>query len=114
MYAEGVKPFRDLIEEAKKPNAYTHLKSLDQEDTCHIAQAADLCIMFTQALDEKQGVHKQFGSVESAAYSHVGIHNYQTLILTELTCLQSQTAGMSSLQRSPPKHRPPHPSPQNI
>lgn len=82
MYAEGVQPFRDLIEQAPKPNAYTHLKSLDQEDTCHIAQAADLCIMFTKALDEKKGVHKQVGSVESASWSDVSIE-VSTHLMTE-------------------------------
>lgn len=71
MYAEGVESFKKLAEEAPKPNAYTHLKSLDQEDTCHIAQAADLCIMFTKSLDESKGVHKQFGKVEKATWSDV-------------------------------------------
>lgn len=71
MYAEGVKAFRDLAVEMPKPNAYSHLKSLDQEDTCHIAQAADLCIMFTQGLDASKGVHKQLGNVDSASWSEV-------------------------------------------
>lgn len=86
MYAEGVKPFRNLIEEAEKPNAYTHLKSLDQEDTCHIAQAADLCIMFTKALDEQKGVYKQIGSVESASWLNVRLpsphHHILIMLLT--------------------------------
>lgn len=81
MYAEGVKPFRDLIQEATEPNAYSHLKSLDQEDTCHIAQAADMCIMFTKALDESKGVYKQVGNVESASRSAVSI--YSTFLLNE-------------------------------
>lgn len=71
MYAEGVKAFRDLAKETPEPNAYSHLKSLDQEDTCHIAQAADLCIMFTQGLDASKGVHKQLGNVDSASWSEV-------------------------------------------
>lgn len=71
MYAEGVKPFRDLIEQTPKPNAYSELMSLNQEDTCYIAEAADLCIMFTKELDESKGVHKQIGSVESASWSNV-------------------------------------------
>lgn len=71
MYAEGVEPFRTIAERAEKPNAFTHLKELDQEDTCHIAEAADLCIMLTKGLDESKGVDKQFGSVSSADWSDV-------------------------------------------
>ena len=71
MYAEGVKAFRDLAKETPEPNAYSYLKSLDQEDTCHIAQAADLCIMLTKGLDASKGVHKQLGNVGSASWSEV-------------------------------------------
>lgn len=68
-YAEGVKPFVEVAKEIPTPNAYTHLKSLDQEDTCHIAQAADLCLMLTKGLDESKGVHKQLGDVSGATWS---------------------------------------------
>ncbi|TVY41290.1 hypothetical protein LSUB1_G002225 [Lachnellula subtilissima] len=68
-YAEGVQPFRDVVKEAEKPNAYTHLKGLDQEDTCHIAQAADMCIMLTKGLDLERGVAKQVGNVSKASWS---------------------------------------------
>ncbi|TVY80438.1 hypothetical protein LSUE1_G006013, partial [Lachnellula suecica] len=68
-YADGVEPFRAIAKETKAPNAYTHLKGLDQEDTCHIAQAADLCIMLTKGLDESKGVYKQPGSVSSASWT---------------------------------------------
>lgn len=71
MYADGVKAFRDVAEETPAPNAYSHLKDLEQEDTCHIAQAADLCIMLTKGLDASKGVHKQLGSVSSASWSDV-------------------------------------------
>jgi alpha-1,3/alpha-1,6-mannosyltransferase len=70
-YAEGVQAFRDVLKEMGRPNAYTHLKGLDQEDTCHIAQAADLCVMLTKGLDEEKGVFKQFGSVSRASWSEV-------------------------------------------
>ena len=70
-YAEGVQPFRDVVKEAEKPNAYTHLKGLDQEDTCHIAQAADLCIMLTKGLGLERGVAKQVGNVSKASWSEV-------------------------------------------
>jgi len=71
MYAEGVKAFRDLVKEIPEPNAYSHLKSLNQEETCHIAEAADLCILFTKNLDASKGVHKQLGNVDSASWSEV-------------------------------------------
>jgi alpha-1,3/alpha-1,6-mannosyltransferase len=73
MYAEGVSPFREVTKETPTPNAYSHLKSLDQENTCHIAQAADLCIMLTKGLDESKGVHKQIGTVSSASWSDVSL-----------------------------------------
>ena len=71
MYAEGVSPFREIAKETPTPNAYSHLKDLGQEDTCHIAQAADLCIMLTKGLDASKGVDKQIGSVSSAKWSEV-------------------------------------------
>lgn len=73
MYAEGVEPFRKIAEDTPKPNAFNHLKELNQEDTCHIAQAADLCIMLTKGLDGSKGVDKQFGSVASAIWSDVSL-----------------------------------------
>ncbi|KAG0645894.1 GDP-Man:Man(2) c(2)-PP-Dol alpha-1 [Hyphodiscus hymeniophilus] len=69
MYAEGVSPFREIAEKTPAPNAYSHLKGLEQEGTCHIAQAADLCIMLTKGLDASKGVDKQIGSVSSAQWS---------------------------------------------
>jgi alpha-1,3/alpha-1,6-mannosyltransferase len=60
-----------VAKETTSPNAYTHLKGLDQEDTCHIAQAADLCLMLTKGLDESKGVFKQLGSVSAASWSEV-------------------------------------------
>lgn len=66
-----MKAFRDVAKETPKPNAYSHLKDLDQEATCHIAEAADLCIMLTNGLDESKGVHKQLGKVSNASWSDV-------------------------------------------
>jgi alpha-1,3/alpha-1,6-mannosyltransferase len=71
MYAEGVEPFRKIAEATPTPNAFSRLKEMDQEDTCHIAQAADLCIMLTMGLDEAAGVDKQLGYVSSAQWSDV-------------------------------------------
>ena len=70
-YAEAVSPFRDIAKETPAPNAYSHLKDLDQEATCRIAEAADLCIMLTKGLDQSKGVYKQPGKVFDAAWSEV-------------------------------------------
>lgn len=66
-----MEPFRDVANETKAPNAYTLLKDLDQENTCYIAQAADLCIMLTKGLNESKGVYKQLGSVSGASWTKV-------------------------------------------
>ncbi|KAI9054559.1 hypothetical protein LZ554_001714 [Drepanopeziza brunnea f. sp. 'monogermtubi'] len=68
-YAEGVSPFLAVAKETPAPNAYTHLKDLDQENTCQIAEAADLCLMLTKGLNESRGVHKQLGEVSGASWS---------------------------------------------
>ncbi|KAG8157727.1 hypothetical protein KVR01_012389 [Diaporthe batatas] len=68
-YAEGVEVFRDIAKETPEPNAMSHLLGLDAEKTCHIAQAADLCLMLTDGLDEQRGVTKHQGRVTDAAWS---------------------------------------------
>lgn len=72
-YADGVAAFREVAEQTPAPNAYTKLKGLEQEDTCYIEQAADLCIMLTKGLDESRGVYKQKGTVSSASWSGVSL-----------------------------------------
>ena len=64
-------PFQDIIEETEKPNAYTKLQEMDREKTCMIAQAADLCRMMTEGLDERKGVEKQLGRMEKASWNEV-------------------------------------------
>ncbi|PQE33166.1 pyridine nucleotide-disulfide oxidoreductase-domain-containing protein [Rutstroemia sp. NJR-2017a WRK4] len=68
-YADAVKPFREIAEETPEPNAYSHMKGLDQEKTCHIAQAADLCLMLTKGFNKGKGVQKQLGRVSAASWS---------------------------------------------
>ncbi|KAF4610383.1 hypothetical protein G7Y89_g15736 [Cudoniella acicularis] len=68
-YAEGVAAFRDVAKEAPEPNPYTHLKGLKQEETCHIAEAADLCLMLTNGLNPPKGVYKQLGHLSVAGWS---------------------------------------------
>jgi alpha-1,3/alpha-1,6-mannosyltransferase len=79
MYADGVSPFREIAKDTPTPNAYSHLKSLEQEATCHIAEAADLCIMFTKALDKSKGVDQQLGTVCGASWSDVSSYIQKVL-----------------------------------
>ncbi|KAH8684585.1 pyridine nucleotide-disulfide oxidoreductase-domain-containing protein [Tricladium varicosporioides] len=67
-YAEGISTFKDVAKETPSPNAYTVLKSLNQEKTCHIAEAADLCLMLTSGLNQSRGVHKQQGKLTDASW----------------------------------------------
>ncbi|KAL3421440.1 hypothetical protein PVAG01_07885 [Phlyctema vagabunda] len=69
-FADGVQAFKSIEKETPGPNALTHLRGLDQEKTCHIAQAADMCLMLTKGLDEKKGVWKQKGAVTTASWSN--------------------------------------------
>ncbi|KAK7746034.1 hypothetical protein SLS53_002756 [Cytospora paraplurivora] len=69
-YADGVEALRTVSRETPEPNAMSHLLSLDQEKTCHIAQAADLCLMLTKGLDEGKSVFKHRGTVTDAAWSN--------------------------------------------
>lgn len=78
-YAEGVSPFREVAKEAKAPNAYTTLQDMDQDKTCHIAQAADLVIMLTKGLDESKGVFKLHSTASSATWTEV---SYPSLLQT--------------------------------
>jgi hypothetical protein len=79
-YAEGVFPFREVEKETNAPNAYTYLQSLDQEKTCHIAQAADLVIMLTKGLDESKGVVKLLGNASSASWTEVSSLYFTSLV----------------------------------
>lgn len=65
-------PFREIFEAAPAPNAYSQLQDLDQEKTCHIAEAADLCLMLTKGLD-RFDVYKQLGVASEVSWSDVSI-----------------------------------------
>lgn len=73
-YADGVSSFREVAKETPAPNAYTELQDLDQEDTCYIKEAADLCIMLTKGLNESKGVYKQTGNVSGASWTSVSLY----------------------------------------
>lgn len=70
-YAEGVESFKSVTSETPKPNAISHLLELPQEKTCHIAQAADMCLMLTEGLNESKDVFKHKGRVTDASWSNV-------------------------------------------
>ncbi len=68
---------KEVVAETPTPNAYTALQDLRQDATCHIAQAADLCLMLTKGLDASKGVDQQLGKVTHASFSPSGIWNIQ-------------------------------------
>jgi hypothetical protein len=89
-YAEGVSSLRDIVKNSPKPNVYTHLQSVDPENTCSIAHAADLCLLLTKGLDESKGVYQFIGNVESASWSNVCVLLYFVLfcfVLFVLCCV---------------------------
>ena len=71
MYADALQPFQEVTKETPAPNAYSQLKELDQEKTCHIAQAADLCMMLAKGVNKSKGVYKLEHSLRSASWSDV-------------------------------------------
>lgn len=73
MYADGVAPFREVAESTAAPNAYTKLKEMDQDETCQIADAADLCLMLADGLSKRSDVERVTGSAKSASWSLVSI-----------------------------------------
>lgn len=77
MYADGVAPFREVAEGTKAPNPYTKLRDLDQEDTCQIAEAADLCVMLADGLAKQGDVERVTGSATSAEWSDVSLYTDQ-------------------------------------
>ncbi|POS85490.1 hypothetical protein EPUL_001991 [Erysiphe pulchra] len=72
-FCDALSSFREIAKNTQRPNAYTLLQALRQDDTCHIAEAADLCLMLTQGLNETLGVYKRQGTVTSASWSDWGI-----------------------------------------
>ncbi|KAG9246631.1 pyridine nucleotide-disulfide oxidoreductase-domain-containing protein [Calycina marina] len=68
-YADSTRAFKEITGSAKKPNAYEALRDADQESTSHISEAADMCIMLTEALNESKGVVKQTGRVTDAEWT---------------------------------------------
>ncbi|KHJ31505.1 hypothetical protein EV44_g5823 [Erysiphe necator] len=68
-FCDALSSFKEVVKKTQRPNAYTTLQELGQNDTCHIAEAADLCLMLSQGLDQALGVYKRLGTVHSASWS---------------------------------------------
>jgi alpha-1,3/alpha-1,6-mannosyltransferase len=74
-YAEGVSAFQRIAKEVPEPHAISHLKAMNQEATCQIAAAADMCVMLTKGLDLcRVPVSKELGRVTEASWSEVSKH----------------------------------------
>jgi len=97
-FADSTKVFREITGEAPsvaaQKNAYQVLKSMDQEATSHIAQAADLCIQLTEGLIEEKGVVKKTGKVSEASWTEAG--KWSVNVKSSADSLEESTA-MSNL-----------------
>ncbi|EPS25987.1 hypothetical protein PDE_00923 [Penicillium oxalicum 114-2] len=65
-FATAVEPFRTVIENTPKPNAFTRLAKLDQEQTCHLSYAADMIRSLTDGLIKMDQVQACRGFVTAA------------------------------------------------
>ncbi|KAI0431351.1 hypothetical protein F5Y09DRAFT_305052 [Xylaria sp. FL1042] len=65
-FAHDVSPFRTIVEESPKPNAFTALQELPQDQGCRLSYAADMCLMLTQGLVAHPQVESHRGKVASA------------------------------------------------
>jgi hypothetical protein len=65
-YAHGVQPFCNLIKEASTPNAFTTMTKLDQNKTCSLHYAADMCRALIDGLAGQVQVQRYRGIVTAA------------------------------------------------
>ncbi|KAI0998173.1 Monooxygenase [Podosphaera aphanis] len=68
-FADALTSFRAVVDKTPGPNAYTLLKALPQDGTCHIAEAADLCLMLTNGLAASDTVHTILGTLSQATWT---------------------------------------------
>ncbi|KAJ5082039.1 hypothetical protein N7532_011082 [Penicillium argentinense] len=68
-YATSLQPFRTVIENTPRPNAFTAMAKLDQEKTCHLHYAADMIRALTDGLIKMEQVHACRGFVTAANLS---------------------------------------------
>lgn len=64
-----MQPFKTVIENTPRPNAFTTLAKLDQEKTCHLHYAADMIRALTDGLIKMDQVHACHGFVTAANLS---------------------------------------------
>lgn len=65
-YATSLQPFRTIIENTPRPNAFTTMAKLDQEKTCHLHYAADMIRGLTNGLVKMEQVYAYQGFVTAA------------------------------------------------
>ncbi|KAJ6120298.1 hypothetical protein N7523_004578 [Penicillium sp. IBT 18751x] len=65
-YATATQPFKTVIENSPRPNAFSTLAKLDQEKTCHLHYAADMIRDLTDGLIKMDPVHAYRGFVTAA------------------------------------------------
>ncbi|KAF9874093.1 hypothetical protein CkaCkLH20_08465 [Colletotrichum karsti] len=66
-FATAVAPFRHIVEAAEKPNAFTTLQGLPQDQGCELGYAADLCLMLSEGVPRHfDNVQQQRGKVTAA------------------------------------------------
>ena len=65
-YAKAFKPLQDVSHETPKPNAYTALQELEQNQGCRLSYAADLVQMLSNGLRRHPNVDTHLGRIEAA------------------------------------------------
>ncbi|KAF7713888.1 Uncharacterized protein PECH_006743 [Penicillium ucsense] len=65
-FATAVEPFQKITEATPKPNAFTRLAKLDQEQTCKLSYAADMVRALTEGLVKMEPVNACRGFVTAA------------------------------------------------
>jgi len=89
-FAQAVAPFKVIVESAKKPNAFTALEKLPQEQGCSLNHAADLCLMLTEGLTKRSDIKPHKAQVTDATLDErtntwsVGLSDGQSVTTSKL------------------------------
>lgn len=68
-YATAVKPFQTIVDNARRPNAFSVMEKLDQDKTCHLHHAADMTHALSEGLVQMKQVDACRGFVTAANLS---------------------------------------------
>lgn len=68
-FATALEPFREIVDAAPKPNAFTKIAELVPNKGCSISYAADLCVMLTDQLRKLPEVDTAIGKVTGANWN---------------------------------------------